>query len=190
MYGDRNTKFFHGSTIIRRRKKHVRLLINEMGDTISDPDQLETMATNFYKVLYSKEEDYIPLCLDGCFPRISKDDFSMLGDVVKDEEIRCAVFGIGAYKAPGKDGIQSLFYQSQWNTVGAKLCELVKSVFSKPSLVGELNDTLITLIPKVDDALSLKQFRPIILCNVSYKVITKILANRMRKVMNDLIGQY
>ena len=59
-----------------------------------------------------------------------------------------------------------------------------------PTMVANLNDTHITLIRKVDQATILKHFGPISLCNVSYKVITKILARRMREVMDIIIGPH
>jgi len=79
-------------------------------------------------------------------------------------------------KNPGPDGFQAVFYKSQWSIVGQALYDMVKRIFQFPYVDKDLNETLITLIPKVEKVSKMKDFRPISLCNVSYKVITKLLA--------------
>lgn len=87
---------------------------------------------------------------------------------------------MGGFKAPGPDGFQAIFYQSQWSIVGDDFCHLIMEIFDEPRKDEEINDTLITLIPKVEPVTKLKDFRPISLCNVSYKTVTKIVALRLR----------
>lgn len=65
-----------------------------------------------------------------------------------------------------------------------------RSVFSNPSKVSGLNDTLISLIPKIDPVVNMMHFRPINLCNVSYKTVTKILSARLIRVMEELVDPY
>lgn len=72
--------------------------------------------------------------------------------------------------------------------MGDDLCQLVKQVFRNSDLVETLNETYITLIPKLDNVSRLKDFKPIGLCNVSYKIITKILAQRLRPLMEKLVS--
>lgn len=70
------------------------------------------------------------------------------------------------------------------------LISVIKRAFEEPILIAELNATLISFIPKVDVVTYMKQFRPISLCNVSYKIITKILAQRLQMFMTKLVGPY
>lgn len=70
------------------------------------------------------------------------------------------------FKAPGPDEFQVIFLQTQWSTIG----------------------NFITLIPKIDMVTSMKHFRPIGLCNVSYKTITKIISYRLKETLNYLVG--
>ncbi|KAF7817649.1 uncharacterized protein G2W53_031618 [Senna tora] len=87
----------------------------------------------------------------------------MNDDLIKDvtlQEVEAAVFGLGATKAPGPDGL---------------------NVIPK-----EVNATYITLIPKIPDPESIAQFRPISCCNFIYKIIAKILTNRLKPIMNCL----
>lgn len=72
--------------------------------------------------------------------------------------------------------------------VGQDLFKMIENIFTNPENVKEVNETLITLIPKVDQVTRIRDFRPISLCNVSYKVITKILALRLRAMMEKLVN--
>ena len=91
---------------------------------------------------------------------------------------------MGALKIPGLDGFYALFYQNQWSVVGRSLCSMVR----KGCLSNEINSTGIVLIPKVEHPKSLSQLCPISLCNVRYKIITKVVANRLKSIMPKLIG--
>lgn len=110
-----------------------------------------------------------------------------LGAMVTREEIYRAIRCMGGFKALGPDGFQAIFYKSQWNIVGDDLCRLIVDIFNEPSRVEEVNETLITLIPKMEAVSKLKDFRPISLCNVSYKAITKIIALRLRGMIEHLV---
>ena len=72
--------------------------------------------------------------------------------------------------------------------VRESLCALVQDIFQHPEAIGGINHTFISLIPKVEHPETLKQYRPISLCNVAYKLITKIIANRLRKIMPIVIA--
>lgn len=100
---------------------------------------------------------------------------------ISNEEILCTMKSFRAFKA--------LFYQSQWEVVGPSLCNLIKNIFAEPWRVADINKTFLTLIPKVDQISSMKHFRRIGFCNVSYKTI-KLLAARIRPhldVADDLL---
>lgn len=93
------------------------------------------------------------------------------------------------YKAPGPDGFPVGFYQKTWITVGMSICGLVSDYLDSGIMPEGLNDTLVSLIPKNPHPESVTQFRPISLCNVSYKVITKVMVNRLKPVLEKLVSQ-
>lgn len=135
--------------------------------------------SNYYKKLFSGPSGMSPFCLYGAFPKLSENSCRLLESSITRQEIRQIVMNMGGFKAPGPDGLQAIFYQSQWNIVGEKLCKLILDIFADHRKVGSINSTLITLIPKVENVKFVRQFRPISLCNVSYKIVTKILAKRL-----------
>jgi hypothetical protein len=92
-------------------------------------------------------------------------------------------------KAPGSDGLHALFFKKCWNTLGAKLSEEVLEAINKKCIPAGWNDTVIVLIPKIEAPDSITQFRPISLCNVLYKVISKMIAGRLKLILDDIISQ-
>ena len=103
-------------------------------------------------------------------------------------EIKKALFDMNPFKAPGPDGFQALFFQHYWNLAGNQLIILATKVLRGEELPDKLNETFLALIPKVDHPQMVTQLRPIGLCNVVYKVITKCLVNRLKTVLGKLIS--
>jgi ribonuclease HI len=102
--------------------------------------------------------------------------------------VRKALFSIGDLKAPGPDGLHAVFYKRFWDMLGEDLADEVLTALNSAMVPNGWNETTIVLIPKVQNPERVTQFRPISLCNVVYKVISKILANRLKQVLPDLIS--
>jgi len=81
----------------------------------------------------------------------------------------------------------SIFYKSFWDVVGTKITQEVLGFLNGPMPDG-WNETNIVLIPKVNKPKRIKDLRPISLCNVVYKIISKVLANRLKKVLPEIIS--
>lgn len=93
-----------------------------------------------------------------------------------------------SFKAPGSDGFQPFFFKHYWNIVRDKVHDIVRSAFREGSFDCSLTETMIVLIPKEDNPTKISKFRPINLCNVVYKLITKVLVNRIRLFLLDFIS--
>ncbi|CAM8995607.1 unnamed protein product [Rhodiola kirilowii] len=103
-------------------------------------------------------------------------------------EIREALFQICPPKAPGPDGFSALFYHKCWNIVKADVVRVVAKCLNDNSLDPKLNNTDIVLIPKCKDANKMEDFRPINLCNVIVKIMTKAMANRLQSILDKVIS--
>ena len=100
------------------------------------------------------------------------------------------------FKSPGNNGLHAALFQKPWDTVGNSLCEYALNFFSHGILPEGSKDTLLALIPKVNNLESPSQILPINLCNVGYKTITKALTNKLKELMphltapNQMLGKY
>lgn len=94
------------------------------------------------------------------------------------------------FKALGPDGIPAGFYQKMWHIAENSICEFAFQFFSSGELSRGINETLLTLIPKVSNPELVAQFMSISLCNVSYNILTKTMTNRLKHVMADLVEPF
>lgn len=90
------------------------------------------MVTSIYKKKISLIDPFSPYCVQGDFPKLSEDHIYMLGRDVSKDEIHFALKGMGGLKAPSPNGMQAVFYQSQWPIVGKDVCHLVSNIFHSP----------------------------------------------------------
>ncbi|CAL8164027.1 unnamed protein product [Prunus armeniaca] len=164
--GDRNTKFFHLTAIIRRRRNKIERLKNNEGVWVEEAQYIKGLAMAYFEQLFSQEiVEHRDLTLPMLFPVIDLADLVLLEKNVDMAEIKRSLFGIGGLKAPGIDGLPACFYQAQWNNCSDDIFALVTQAFQKCSIPDKLNYTLITLVPKVQSPQSMVQFRPISLCS-------------------------
>jgi len=105
------------------------------------------------------------------------------------EEVVAALNSIGDLKAPGPDGMPSAFYKNFWDVVGRKVTSEVLQILNEGAPIPvEWNQTVMSLIPKVKTPESVSELRPISLCNVLYKIVAKILTNRLKEILPNIIS--
>ena len=86
--------------------------------------------------------------------------------------------------------MSTLFFQKYCHIVGSDVIAAILDCLRSSRILKSLNTTNIALIPKVSKAESLAQFRPISLCNLVYKMISKVLVNRMKSILSVIISDY
>ncbi|KAF3652708.1 hypothetical protein FXO38_15969 [Capsicum annuum] len=162
--GDANTKFFHISTFGRRQKTKILSLRDLVGNWISGRQDIERHVTSFYTSLYTL--DLI------CSPR--HHSRALLRVVPPEEADRL---------------LRPLMLQEKyWDVVGISIKDFCSNVFSTSTILPKINETFIFLIPKISNPATITQYRPISLCNTLYKIISKIIVNRMKPLLHNLIG--
>ena len=90
-------------------------------------------------------------------------------------------------KALGPDGMPPVFYQTYWSDVGMDISQAILSCLHYGSILKSINHTFIALIPKVKNQERVSKFRPISLCNLIYKIVSKVIANRLKPLLNNII---
>ncbi|XP_061373781.1 uncharacterized protein LOC133316100 [Gastrolobium bilobum] len=184
-----NSRFFHTATVARTRKNKVTALKNERGEWVQDQEALKDMVVGFFKNLYGGDDHCNQkLNTENLFPVLDDQKWRDIGKMPMVEEIRRTIFRMQPYKAPGADGLHAIFFQTQWDKVGSSVTNLVVEVFNDPVMkVSGINQSLVCLIPKVENPEVINLFRPINLCNVIYKVISKIITARLKDHMSSLV---
>lgn len=187
--GDRNTQYFHTSTIIRRRRNKIEMLKDDEGLWVLEHQRLEKLAVEYYTQLYSLDDVdlVVPSLPHAGFTTLTQDEKNDLNKAFSIMEIERSGRSMGKFKAPGPDGFQPIFYQQCWEEKGTSVSRFALDFFESGILPTETNDALVFLIAKMVKPERIIQFRPISLCNVLFKIITKTMVMRLKKVMNKLI---
>jgi len=164
-------------------------LVNDAGDVVTDLAGIHELVTNYYQTLFTSHAGnrYNEL-LQQVPSNVTREMNSSLQGEYSDEEIKHALDSMGDLKAPGVDGMPALFYKKYWETVGPDIIREVRSFLGGGEMPRGWNDTVVVLIPKVSSPERLKDLRPISLCNVVYKIASKVLANRLKVILPDIIS--
>ena len=104
------------------------------------------------------------------------------------EEVKSSLSCLGKDKSPGPDGFPSYFFQETWDFVGQELWQVVEESRRKKFAFKDLNNTFLALIPKKGERETFSDFRPIALYNTMHKVISKVIANRLKLVLPTIIS--
>ena len=125
--------------------------------------------------------------LSGIHSIISNQDNEELRKPISEQEIIEAIWALQPDKSPSPDGFTINFYWAASNIIKDDLRKMLNWTRKKHKIGGATNSTFLVLIPKDKNPLSIDRFHPIYLCNTSYKILTKILATRMKKIMAKII---
>ncbi|KAF7146289.1 hypothetical protein RHSIM_Rhsim04G0067000 [Rhododendron simsii] len=189
-FGDRNTSFFHASTVARRRRNHISGIENSAGVWISKQKTVLAEFQSFFPGLFTREDNHQDNRVVHLIPKqVTTSMNSSLIRAFSTGEIKAALFDMHPSKAPGYDGMTPGFFQKHWDIVGLDVCRAVRSFFHGGKMLGSLNRTNIVLIPKIPTPTKVSQFRPISLCTTIYKVIAKILAKRLCQFLPSIISE-
>ncbi|GKC41585.1 RNA-directed DNA polymerase, eukaryota [Tanacetum coccineum] len=186
--GDENSKYFHGILNKKRNQTAIRGILAE-GVWIDDPNSVKNEFLSHFKERFDRPCSS-RLILDMTYPnRLNLDQIDDLERNVTKEEIKRAVWDCGTDKSPGPDGFTFGFYRRYWDIMEKDVVDAVSFFFTEGMFPKGRNASFIALIPKMQDAKVVKDFRPISLIGSLYKIIAKILANCLVMVLGDLVSE-
>lgn len=186
--GDRNTRFFHQTTLIKHRNNKIEALMDDSGVWVHEESAIQNLLVSYYQTLFASSGPRSSnLFTHHSYGHLSESDTGLLGNQVSYEEVRMALFSMANFKAPGPDGFHPLF-KSKWDILDHSVVQFVKEVFSHPISISIVNQTLLTLNPKGVSPSKASDFHPIALCNVIYKIVTKVIANRIKCLLPKVIS--
>ena len=116
-------------------------------------------------------------------------DNDLLVAPVSMKELKSALSYMNPDSAPGPDGFTARFFSSYWDIIKYDLLRMVRHSQIHHKLGGSTKSSFLVLIPKEKGASNFTRFRPISLCNTGYKLVTKIIANRLKKILPRIIPE-
>jgi hypothetical protein len=150
---------------------------------------LKPLILDYFSNLFTSEVQVTdPAVMDIIQPKVTQDMNDRLMAPYSADDVKKAAFSIGDFKAPGPDGLHAVFYKKFWNLRGDQITTEILHALNNGTIPEGWNDTTIVMIPKVDSPETVTQYRPISLCNVIYKIISKMLAFRLKKELPDVIS--
>eukprot|EP00253_Pinus_taeda_P023451 PITA_23451 len=190
--GEQNTKFFHRSAIDYRNANRILELKNNEGAILRNHNDISALLSNHFHDIAQEPNVNREAAIQettNAIPRlITEEQNWSLRKKITMEEVEEAVRSMPNDKAPGPDGFTINFYKACWEIVKNDIWEIVEDSRKSKTLLKSLNSTFIALVPKVEEANTPEKFRPIALCNVIYKIISKIIANRLKMVLPGIIS--
>jgi len=188
--GDRNTKYFHRIAKIKSSTKKITTL-QDGEQVLTDQSQIVDHVVSYYKNLFCTNHVLQEqLLVEEVIPNILSNEINnMLTMIPSHKEIKVAVFALNKDSAPGPDGYGAYFYQFFWNIVKEDVYKVVLQFFSFGWILPGYNSNIIALLPKSPNAISIDHYRSIAMSNFKFKVISKVLADRLAAIMPSIISQ-
>lgn len=157
---------------------------------VKDEREIARVATDYFTNLFAAQQQPTGAMLDTLQPRVigSSAATFLAGPYIEDEVLNTPR-EMHPSKAPVSDGLSTGFYQKFWSQVKLEAVSFCLNVLNCGTSVQEVNQTNIVLIPKVKKPETMKQYRPISLCNVVYKIVSKTITIRLHNVLPDIISE-
>jgi hypothetical protein len=178
--------FFQANASIRYRQNLITSLQNDEGSTMSRHEEKAQLLWEAYKDRLGKSE-FTHMYFDLHSLLNASEDLHILEEPFMKEEIDGIVANLPSDKSSGPDGFNGNFLRKCWSIIAQEFYELCKGFYEGHICMQSINGSHIVLVPKKDNPVKVRDFRPISLLNSSIKLLTKLLANRLQKVITRII---
>ncbi|XP_053533103.1 transposon TX1 uncharacterized 149 kDa protein isoform X1 [Ictalurus punctatus] len=186
---DAPSTFFFGLEQKNGQKRFIHAVRTESGDLLSDPAEIRKQTVSFYSKLYSSEQSGAQTVEESFLkdlPKLSEHVASDLDMELTLAELHEALQGMENGRAPGIDGLPVEFYKAFWTVIGQDVLEVLLGSVKGGELPLSCRRAVLTLLPKKGDLTHLKNWRPVSLLCTDYKLLSKALASRLTKVMEQI----
>jgi hypothetical protein len=186
---DRNTKFYHACVTQRRRANQIEKITDEANVTWESLEDIKVAFVHYFSNLFTAGHiENLEECIQGLCLKVTEAMNEELLKVFTSNEVELALKQMAPLKAPGPNGLPAGFFQNHWESMGEEICMVVTEALNSGNMPICMNETDIALIPKVKNPMFVIEFWPISLCNVLYKLISKVLANRLKKILLAIVS--
>ncbi|XP_067438538.1 LOW QUALITY PROTEIN: uncharacterized protein [Thunnus thynnus] len=187
---DAPSHFFFGLERKNGQRRQMMSLRSHTGQLLQESADIRRFAASFYGDLFRSEYTENPEVSHFFYadlPKVSEDANAELGNEISSEELYAALQGLRGGTSPGIDGLPADFYKTFWSVLGGDLLMVLNDSVKKGRLPQSCRRAVLTLLPKKGELQDIKNWRPVSLLCTDYKLLSKVLANRMRKVMEQVI---
>ncbi|XP_019167296.1 PREDICTED: uncharacterized protein LOC109163029 [Ipomoea nil] len=186
---DANTKFYHRYASNRRKKNTLIKIMDNHGDWV-EGDSMTGVVLDYFKHIFTSSNPMNgDLIFSNVTPQVSQAQNVLLVRPFEIGEVRDALFEMYPDKAPGPDGMNPGFYHNFWDIVGSDVSNFIVNCLNTCSLPPSLNNTDVVLIPKKDVPEQVSDLRPIALSNIIYRIMAKMITQRMKPLMDSIISE-
>ncbi|VFQ87102.1 unnamed protein product [Cuscuta campestris] len=187
--GDSNSKFFHSFVKGRRAKLTISQIKSRSGQTLKDAASIKAEAVDFFTQTFSHSSIIDPQEILKFIPQvISEEDNAFISRLPSMEEVKQAGWELDPHSTCGPDGFNGEFFRRTWHILGKDLLLAMQEFFlgiPPPTAYGA---TTLTLIPKIPNPQTFNDFRPISLSTFMSKILSKLLAIRLKSFLPKLIS--
>lgn len=188
--GEKCTGYFLGLEKRRQRKTCIHEIHSKKREIITDYVEILERVQEFYGELYKRgcvDEASIEEVLKCLESELGEEEKRWCDREIEEEEVIAAIEGLRSGKSPGSDGIGTEWYKLYKNDVAPILVEVYKGIERTEIIQSKMVEGVITLVFKKGNKLDLENYRPISLLNTDYTILNKVLANKMKRVIGDIV---
>ena len=188
--GKRPSCYFFNLQRIKAQKSHISSVYDLNGTEVSSQEEIEKAHVDFYSCLFSEEPVDVALqddLLSSLQCQLSSDQASSCEGQMTLDEMTFALKKMNSNKASGPDGLSVEFYVKFWDRLGPYLCRVLNAYYHAGEMCESMKTSNTRVIFKKGDRKNLKNWRPISLLNVNYKICSKVLSLRLSKVLEFIV---
>ena len=189
---DAPSSFFFGLEKRQGQRRQIHSLLSATGQELTEPGRIRKRAVEFYASLFKSEYKNNEELMDevcGGLPQMSREATSELDSPLTLKELYAALQSMQGKKAPGIDGLTVEFYKASWNILAQDILDVFDESLESGSLPLSCRRAVITLLPKKGNLQDIRNWRPVSLLCTDYKILSKVLAKRLRGTMEQILHQ-
>ncbi|KAK0138454.1 Transposon TX1 uncharacterized protein [Merluccius polli] len=187
---DAPSSFFFGLEKKQGQRRQIHSLLSETGQELTEPGMIRKRAVEFYASLFEsefRENEELMEEVCGGLPQVSRETYPQLDSPLTQQELYDALKGMQGRKAPGIDGLTVEFYNAFWDILAHDILEMFNESLGSGSLPLSCRRAVITLLPKKGNLQDIRNWRPVSLLCTDYKILSKVLANRLKGTMEQIL---
>uniref|UniRef100_A0A8P4KAC5 Reverse transcriptase domain-containing protein n=1 Tax=Dicentrarchus labrax TaxID=13489 RepID=A0A8P4KAC5_DICLA len=187
---DAPSSFFFGLEKKQGQRRQIHSLLSETGQELTEPGLIRKRAVEFYASLFEsefKENEELMEEVCGGLPQISREANQQLDSPLTPQELYAALQSMQGRKAPGIDGLTVEFYKAFWDILAHDIIDVFNESLVSGSLPLSCRRAIITLLPKKGNLQEIRNWRPVSLLCTDYKILSKVLANRLKGTMEQIL---